>query len=125
MNSTAIGLTDNPTDIIRHRRFVELQRSILDLLELSTQLGEAQILGVDGAKGVGVTTLIKDFCTNYPRAVEVSPSAPLLVTTPMPVNILALGREILRCYDDPLADDYSDMGVVNRKLIQYVGSSVV
>jgi pantothenate kinase-related protein Tda10 len=43
--------------IIHHARFVELHNRIIELMELTADLGEPQCLGIEGPKGVGKTTL--------------------------------------------------------------------
>lgn len=123
MSNTETNFTDVSTDIIRHAGFVKQLDSIKELLSLSAQLG-AHILGLEAPKDVGITTMLNDFCGGYPRKVEeIKTIVPILfVTTPTPIDIPMMGREMLRCLGDHQADDYQDIGIINRKLIQYVGT---
>jgi len=92
--------------LIRYPRFKELLKEISLCLKLTDLSGEPNCLALEGQRGAGKTTLVKDFAAQFPRHETDSGTViPVYyVETPSPVTVKGMASHMLKILGDPAFD---------------------
>lgn len=121
--SNPSSLVKAKTALIRYPRFNELHERISMCQELSSAAGEAQCLALEGATGVGKSTLARTYTDIFPRYETASGSKiPVFyVETPSPVTVKGMAARMLEELGDPGAHK-GPLWSMNSRLIEYIGT---
>jgi energy-coupling factor transporter ATP-binding protein EcfA2 len=107
---------------IRYPRFNQLYEDIGLCQELSTAIGEPQCMALEGATGVGKSTLVTAYAEAFPRyETATGIKVPVFyLETPSPVTVKGMAARMLEALGDPAAHR-GPLWSMNSRLIYYLG----